>query len=248
MSGHFSIGTSNIVLPGPKKDFPAAFQNKSRLHYYSTIFNSLEVNSSFYKVPLLRTFERWKEETLPEFRFSVKLWKGITHAKNLAYNPVDIDNFMLAANGIGEKKGCLLIQFPASIKSDYTGVVRQILQRIKNTDRGGKRWKIAVEFRHISWYTQATFSMLDKFKAGIVLHDMPSSKNETVRTKADFVMIRYHGMKGDYRGSYSRTFLKKEAGKINQWLTMGKDVYAYFNNTLGGAFENAKTLSNYIKP
>lgn len=246
MNGHFSIGTSNIVLPGPKKDFPAAFQNKSRLHYYSTIFNSLEVNSSFYKVPLLRTFERWKEETVPGFRFSVKLWKGITHVKKLAFNPIDIDNFMLVANGIGEKKGSLLIQFPASISSDYTKEVRQILQRVKNADRG-KRWKIAVEFRHTSWYTHATFTMLDKFKAGVVLHDMPSSKNETLRTKADFVMIRYHGVKGDYRGSYSKIFLKKEAKKIREWLVTGKDVYAYFNNTLGGAFENAEMLFKYVK-
>jgi len=246
MPGHFSIGTSNIVLPGPKKEFPPDFHNKSRLHYYSTLFNSLEVNSSFYKVPMLRTFERWREETIPGFRFTVKLWKGITHVKKLAYDPLDIENFMMAANGIGDKKGCLLIQFPASINSDYTKVVQQILDRIKKGNRG-KRWSIAVEFRHISWYTRETFTMLDKFKACVVLHDMPASKNETVRTKADFVMTRYHGIKGDYRGSYSKAFLKREAGKIKQWLQMGKDVYAYFNNTLGEAFENAKTLGRYVE-
>jgi uncharacterized protein YecE (DUF72 family) len=75
---------------------------------------------------------------------------------------------------------------------------------------------------------------------------MPASKNDIVRTNADFVIIRYHGAKGDYRGSYSKAFLKKEAGKIKQWLAMGKDVYAYFNNTLGEAFENAKTSSKYV--
>ena len=57
--GILRIGTSNIVVPGTKQTFPEAFRIKSRLHYYASLFNTLEVNSSFYKVPMASTFEKW---------------------------------------------------------------------------------------------------------------------------------------------------------------------------------------------
>ena len=81
----FYCGTSNVVLPVPNKThYPKAYQDKSRLHYYASIFNSVEINSSFAKVPRAKTVERWADDVPENFRFTFKLWRGITHAKELA--------------------------------------------------------------------------------------------------------------------------------------------------------------------
>ena len=86
---NFYAGTSNIVLPVPNKSFfPPKYRDKTRLNYYASLFNSVEINSSFYKVPLPRTVEKWTTEVPPNFRFSFKLSKAITrrflvHCKNI---------------------------------------------------------------------------------------------------------------------------------------------------------------------
>src|SRR4051812_3794263 len=112
MKGILRIGTSNVVVPGSKKEYPEAFQAGSRLTYYGSLFNTVEVNSSFYKVPLPKTFERWASEVPDDFRFTVKFWKLVTHTKKLAYDEGNIERFMEAADFLGNKKGCLLVQFP----------------------------------------------------------------------------------------------------------------------------------------
>src|SRR5215216_5931244 len=106
-NGVVRIGTSGIVLPGNKQTFPKEFQSGSRLHYYGSLFNTLEINSTFYKVPLPTTFKRWSEEVPDNFQFTTKLWRQITHARKLEYNLTDIDTFMHAADYLGKKKGCL---------------------------------------------------------------------------------------------------------------------------------------------
>src|SRR4051812_36333206 len=105
------IGTSGIVVPGTKQSFPPAFQDKSRLNYYASFLNSIEVNSSFYKIPMRSTFERWAQDVPKDFHFTIKLWKEITHVKELKSDLGNITKFLAAADLIGNKKGCLLVQF-----------------------------------------------------------------------------------------------------------------------------------------
>ena len=121
------IGTSNIVVPGTKQSFPFEFQQKTRLHYYSSIFNSVELNSTFYKLPMLSTFEKWSNDVNDDFRFTVKLWKEITHVKELKNDLQNIDVFLRAARGVGGKKGSLLVQFPGKITLKYYNEVEKIV-------------------------------------------------------------------------------------------------------------------------
>ncbi len=246
MKGISRIGTSNIVVPGNRQSYPPAFEGKSRLHYYSSFFNSLEINSSFYKLPMPSTFEKWANDVPASFRFTVKLSKEITHAKELKADLALIENFLNAAGKLGEKKACLLIQFPGKITVEYFSQVEDILKKVKENDKGGK-WKIAVEFRHASWYIAETFELIDSYKASVVIHDIPKGRNSEVNKNARFVFIRFHGPTGDYRGSYSREQLETYAVKIRSWLKQGKDVYAYFNNTIGSAFENARELQEMLR-
>lgn len=243
--GIIRIGTSNVVVPGNKSTFPPAFRVKSRLHYYASIFNTVEINSSFYKIPLQRTYEKWVTEVPGDFRFTLKLNKEITHIKELSGDFSIIERFMETAKGIGPKKGCMLIQFPGKITLDYFGKVALILQQLQLYDPGNE-WKKAVEFRSNTWYTGETWELLDEYGAAMVLHDITRSKINEVHGNARFVYLRFHGPKGDYDGSYSGKFLEDKAAEIKSWMGQGKDVYAYFNNTIGNAYENALQLMEYI--
>src|SRR5690349_5455622 len=102
--GKVYIGTSNIVVPGNKLSFPPAFRDKSRLHYYSSFFNTLEVNSSFYRTPMASTYKKWSLDVPADFQFSLKLSKEITHIKNLQGELSGIEHFIKAADSIGNKK------------------------------------------------------------------------------------------------------------------------------------------------
>lgn len=239
--GTLFIGTSNIVVPGNKQSFPDGYQLKSRLNYYSSLFNSVEINSSFYKVPMLSTFQKWYADVPENFAFSIKLWKEITHVKNLATDLKDIDTFLQAASGINDKKGCLLIQFPGKITLEYYSQLEQLLIRLAKADEQN-RWQAAIEFRNPGWYVSEAYELLDEYGATMVLHDMPKAKNYTVNQTAAAVYIRYHGVNGNYKGSYSNSFLQQQYQLINSWLNTGKNVYAYFNNTMGSALENALAL------
>jgi uncharacterized protein YecE (DUF72 family) len=108
-------GLSGLQLPIPKYLFPEPHQASSRLSYYATFFNSIEINSSFYKIPKTTTVARWAMQVPDDFRFTFKLFKDITHVKNLKFDPALVKQFIETISAVGDKKGCLLIQFPPSL-------------------------------------------------------------------------------------------------------------------------------------
>lgn len=239
------IGTSGIVVPGNKASFPTEYQTSSRLHYYASLFNTLEINSSFYNIPMPTTFTKWAADVDDKFTFTAKLWRGITHAKQLEYSAADIDKFMYAANCLGNKAGCLLIQFPASINANFTLKVEAILNQLSklNTEQ---QWRLAVEFRHPSWHQASTYKMLDQYQATQVIHDMPGSKTPTDYEPKQLAYLRFHGPTGNYNESYSDEFITRHAEQIKSWHTQGKEIYSYFNNTIGSALQNAQLLQSLI--
>ena len=245
-SGILRIGTSNIVVPGTKQQFPEAFRLKSRLNYYGSLFNTVELNSTFYKLPMQSTFSKWTADVPADFQFSIKLSKTVTHGKNLVYDSKDIESFLQAAAGMSQKAGCLLLQFPGKITLDYYTQVEQILHSIASSSFAGN-WRIAVECRSDSWYVGETDELLNEFGATLVLHDIPKGKIMDIRGSAPFIYQRFHGPAGDYRGSYTDNFLQQRAELIKEWLKHGKDVYVYVNNTLGNALENANSLISFCK-
>jgi len=235
------IGTSGLVLPVPnKQSFPPGFQSAPRLTYYASLFNSIEINSSFYKIPQPTTFAKWTREVPDDFRFTVKLWRGITHVPDLAFLPIDVNKFMHAADHLFAKKGCLLIQFPPSLKAYRLPQLQRLLERLLQTDPQ-RTWKIAVEFRNRTWYKKEVEDLLDSFHATRVLHDMPDSKTMEP-SNSPFVYLRFHGPAGDYKGGYGAQRLTPYADKIRSWHEEGKEVFVYFNNTAGDAIADLNTL------
>jgi len=245
-TGTLWVGTSNIAIPGAKHTFPEAYRSTTRLTYHGALFNSLEVNSTFYTVPQGKTVARWAAEVPDNFRITLKVHQGITHQKQLQYSDSDIIRFVDVANNIGSKKGCLLVQFPGSINIDYRAKVEHILAVLHDAD-ADNAWSKAIEFRHPSWYNRYTEDLLDKYGMALVIHDIPKSKILEPNAKAPFVYWRFHGEAGDFKGSYDIAVLNDYAARISDWMKSGRDVYVYFNNTIGDAFENARTLRALIE-
>src|ERR1700753_1084502 len=109
---NYFAGTSNLVLPVKNKSFcPPKFRDKTRLTYYASLFSSIEINASFYRMPLARTVAKWSGEVPEGFRFSFKLIKDVTHAQQGCFDLQPIPAFMQAISAT-EKRGCLLIQLP----------------------------------------------------------------------------------------------------------------------------------------
>lgn len=244
--GRFYSGTSNVVLPVPNKQhFPPDYQDKSRLCYYGSLFTSVEINSSFYKLPMPSTVAKWAGMVPEDFRFTFKLWKEITHNKGLVFEPDNVFRSFRVINNAGGRRGCVLIQFPPSVGVDH---LRQLQALLVNLRDAGEEtpWRIAVEFRNASWYKQDVYDLLYDWDAGLVLHDMTGSAAPFREPEQDFVYLRFHGPERGYRGSYTDEYLEEYAGYINGWLEEGKDVFAYFNNTMGNAVNNLISLNELI--
>ncbi|RYZ96904.1 MAG: DUF72 domain-containing protein [Sphingobacteriaceae bacterium] len=246
IAGAYYAGTSNIVLPMPNKQlFPEAFKDKSRLNYYASLFNSVEINCSFYKVALPSTIRKWADDVPENFRFTFKLWRDITHQKGLEFRIEDVERFMQVINFAGNKKGCLLIQFPPGIQVNYRHQLETLIGAVRSYDPDNE-WKIAVEFRQRSWYKDTVYEMLEQYNMGIVFHDLPASATPLTEPITDFVYLRFHGPDGGYRGSYTDDFLYEYAGYIKDWQQDGKTVYVYFNNTMGDAVKNLVVLNSFM--
>jgi uncharacterized protein YecE (DUF72 family) len=241
----FYSGTSGLNLPVSRSKYPAEFQGKSRLQFYASLFNSIEINSIFYKLPRNATVANWAESVPDNFRFTFKVSKTITHAKGLQFAVKDVRDFIDTVNNIGEKKGCLLAQFPPSLKIEKMDQLQSLLETLgEATHNSG--WKVAIEFRHSSWYEREVQELLEEYDAAMVIQDMPKSATPLDYVKGDFVYLRFHGPEPRYRGDYSDDFLKQYAGYINNWINEKKTVYAYFNNTVGAAVENLVTLNKFV--
>ena len=141
-------GASGLVLPLPKAQYPPEFQDKSRLEYYASLFNSIEINSSFYKIPMPKTIAKWADSVPSNFKFTFKLWKEITHNKQLAFKSEDVELFMKTISNAGDKQGCLLVQFAPGFRIESINQLNTLLTCIQcyNPDQ----CNIALELRHRS--------------------------------------------------------------------------------------------------
>ena len=240
------IGTSGIAVPGNKKAFPPDFHSKSRLNYYATHFNSIEINSTFYQTPMPATFLKWALDVPEDFKFTIKLSKQVTHGKDLQFDLKIIDAFCAAAAALANKKGMLLLQFPGKISIQYFTQVEAILAQL-DKQLPQNKWRTAIEFRNADWYVSETVELLAQYNSSLVLHDFSKAKNAFSQQKTKTVYLRFHGPAGDYRGSYTDQFLALQADNINEWVSAQKNVYVYFNNTMGNAWQNALALKAFCQ-
>lgn len=240
------FGTSGLLLPVPNKlHYPEEFKQRSRLSYYASLMNSIEINSSFYKIPKASTVKRWAVEVPEDFRFTFKVFRGLTHNKGLIFNLDVIERFMEAVSAVGEKRGCLLVQFPASIRIAQFRALEVLLSALRTRDADGL-WNIAVEFRHSSLYVSECYELLKEFDMSMVIHDKSNVASPMVDTSSKFSYLRLHGPLGNYKGSYDDGMLYEYAGYVSEWLKENRKVFVYFNNTMGQANANLQSMRDFV--
>jgi uncharacterized protein YecE (DUF72 family) len=243
---NYYSGTSGLLLPVPNKlHYPEEFREKSRLCYYGSLMDTIEINSSFYKMPMASTMRKWTADVPETFLFTFKLFKEITHNKDSAFDPALVSKFFDVIGNVGEKKGCLLVQFPPSVQIAHLSQLRYLMAVLRENDPS-MEWKIALEFRHPSLYVDEIYESLEKYQLGMVIHDKSPANSPVIETHPEFIYLRFHGPSGNYRGSYHDDVLYDYAAYVSEWLADGKKVFAYFNNTMGEAHANLNLLRQIV--
>ena len=237
------IGTSGWNYKHWKSRFyPPHVKQKDWLAFLATHFNTVELNTSFYRIPNKESVEQWASIAPQDFRFAVKLWRGITHYKKLLNSRAFLENFLDVMDVLPPaKRAPLLIQLPPNQKKN-TDKLRAFLDEFREASAGA--WQVAVEFRNADWLTDDVYRLLDQAGAAVCLHDMEGRGNTERENDASFVYVRRHGSGGGrYSGNYSPKQITADAERIQQWTSVNKDVFVYYNNDIDGwAVINAREL------
>ncbi|HEU5360670.1 MAG TPA: DUF72 domain-containing protein [Candidatus Deferrimicrobiaceae bacterium] len=235
------IGCSGFSYKHWKEVFyPGDVRSNEWLRYYSNVFSTVELNVTFYRLPLPQTFDRWHEETPPGFRFAVKGSRLITHLKKLQDPEEALALFFERVLRLREKLAVILWQFPPSFRVDLLRL-KDFLGMLESSPV-----RNAFEFRNESWITEGVEAVLGRYGAAFCLADRPEFLDDLPAT-ADFVYLRRHGAEGSYAGRYSRKALEKDAKRIRSFLKGGRDVFVYFNNdAFGYAPANARELAEIV--
>jgi uncharacterized protein YecE (DUF72 family) len=135
--------------------YPKALESKNYLEYYSKVFDYVEIESTFYRIPNILTISRWAEITPYNFRFTAKFPKRITHVKRLGEVESDMEYFHKQMAPLASKLGSLLIQLPPSM------TMKEGMKKIQKLPFD-KRFRYAVEVRHKSWFDNEVYSFFKK--------------------------------------------------------------------------------------
>jgi len=238
--GRIRIGTSGWSYAhwvGPF--YPENMAGRRFLHYYSQHLQSVEINNTFYHLPVRDTLETWKQETPNEFIFACKGSRFITHMKKLKDPLPSTKRFFETIDVLGDKLGPILFQLPHRWKVNP--------ERLENfLERLPSAYRLAFEFRDESWFGPPTYEILAKHQAAFCVYHLAGRWSPHEMT-ADFVYIRLHGPNGPYQGSYDEATLQTWAKNCVMWARSGKDVYGYFDNDEKGyAVKDAMKLKNML--
>jgi uncharacterized protein YecE (DUF72 family) len=220
--------------------YPPAVPQKRWFEHYATIFDTVEINNSFYRLPEASTFADWAARAPASFLFAVKASRFLTHMKKLKDPEEPVERFFSRARSLRRHLGPVLYQLPPGWKLDRARLEHflQILPR-------GVRH--VLEFREPSWYTDDVYALLERHRVSLCIHDMPGSATGRLRV-GPAVYVRFHGASGRYDGSYPDARLEEWAAWLDDQLNAGADVYAYFNNDVGGhAPRNAVVLRRLLE-
>jgi uncharacterized protein YecE (DUF72 family) len=208
--------------------------------HYAKTFDTVEINNSFYRLPERATFAAWAERAPGGFEFAVKASRFLTHMKKLKDPEEPLQRLFDRARALGPHLGPMLYQLPPGWKVDHDRF-RHFLSVLPADARH------VVEFRDPTWYDPEILTLMARRRVALCLHDMRGSATPRERV-GPFVYVRFHGATSKYGGGYPEERLCSWADWLNGQRDEGCDVYAYFNNDIGGhAPRDAVTLRRVLE-
>jgi len=228
-------GTSGFAYPSWKPEFyPEKLSPKKFLSCYSERLNAVEVNYTFRRLPSIATLENWVSQTRAGFVFPVKAHMRITHIQRLKPSEFT-DVFFRAIDPLrtARRLGPVLFQLPPALKSDQA-LLADFLATLPPDIR------YAFEFRHPSWLSAPVYQLLEKHGAALCLAESEKLVIPEVVT-ANFVYSRLR------MPEYSAEDRKEIAGRVEQLLGQGRDVYVFFKHeeTPAGALYAEELLKKF---
>ncbi len=212
--------------------YPLHTQPENYLTHYATHFRALELDTTFYGVPQSTSLQAWYDHTPPDFIFTAKFPRSITHDKKLIKAEDETHIFLDMMSGLKEKCGPLLLQF----KYDFDPKSADDLDRY--LDQLPKSFRYVVEFRNKGWLQDRYWDILAKHRVAFCLHDLYYLP-KIARVTTDFTYIRWLGnrrqLKHFERIQIDRTTEQAWwSGVAKDALRRGIDVYGFFNSYWAG--------------
>jgi uncharacterized protein YecE (DUF72 family) len=220
--------------------YPKGLPPRRWLEHYATLFDTVEVNATFYRLPSRAAVANWVVTSPPTFVFAIKASRYLTHLKRLTDLGNGVARFYERLEPLVEspKLGPVLWQLPANFHRDDARL-GDALARLPP----GRH---CFEFRHASWFVDEVYELLRRHRAALVIGDSPNRPFQAHELTADWTFIRFHYGHRGRNGNYSERELEGWAQRIEAWRR-DAEVFAYFNNDWEGyAVRNGRWLKERL--
>ena len=221
--------------------YPEGLGKPRWLGRYAELFDTVEVNSTFYRLASRNAVARWVEETPPGFVFAAKASRYLTHVRRLRDVGQGIERYYERIQPLPEagRLGPIVWQLPANFRRDdeALGALLEILPEGRH----------CFEFRHESWFVPPVYELLGSAGAALVIADHPKWPFQAHELTTDWTLVRLHHGRRGRRGNYSETELDEWARRLSRWRRRA-EAFVYFNNDWEGfAVSNALSLKRRLQ-
>jgi uncharacterized protein YecE (DUF72 family) len=236
---NWHIGCSGFYYKEWKELFyPKGLAQSKWFSYYTQHFNTLEINNTFYRFPEFKLLDNWYQKAPPDFSFSVKVTRQITHYQKFKDTQGLLDEFYsVVREGLKEKLACVLFQLPPGLKYNMDllqDIIRQTNLFFNNV----------IEFRNISWWRKEVFELLKENNITFCGVSYPGLIDDAV-TSLPLSYYRFHGVPKLFYSKYEHSFLDKIVQQVKDGSS--ETAYLYFNNTASAAaLENAQYIKSLL--
>lgn len=224
-----------------REHWPAFPVEGTHLHRYAALFNSVEINSSFYRPHRHQTYERWADSVPDGFRFSVKVPKHISHELRLAGSETALDEFLEQCSSLGDRLGCLLVQLPPSMAFDEA-IAEAFFSALRERFAGA----VVLEPRQASWADAEP--LLIRYQIAQAAVD--PSRISCDPSPSGWRGVQYwrlHGSPRIYHSAYDLPYLQQLAQALQTASAEGAATWCIFDNTASGAaIGSALTLAQEL--
>jgi uncharacterized protein YecE (DUF72 family) len=208
--------------------YPTDLAPENFLSEYAKHFDTVEVDNTFYRIPSKETVEKWRDQTPPNFLFSAKFPRRITHEKMLKDCEEVVQVFLERISCLKDKLGPLLLQFPYAFKLEHVELLRDMLSKLPKSHR------YVVEVRNKKLLREEFYSLLKENRTALALVEQPFMPTIEVVT-SDFTYIRLEGDRRKVTGTLGKVEIDKGDGirvwaeRIKKHLDLSMEVFVYFS-------------------